>query len=100
MARQRLRIRPPGRASSGRASGVLVIPGAKDSFIPYRETDAFARRLEAWLEDLETGLLPFDPEAAWSLVDRFLRTDVQILGAVHLGLDAEVLPAETMLDEG
>ena len=50
-----------------------------DSFIPYRASDAFARELEGWLEDVGTALLPVDPEAAWSLVDRFVRTDARIL---------------------
>ena len=41
---------------------------------------ALARELDTWLEDLETGLLATDPVAAWSLVDRFLRTDGHVLG--------------------
>ena len=50
-------------------------------FIPYGESGAVARELEAWLDDVETQLLPADPDAAWKLVDRFIRADEQILGS-------------------
>jgi hypothetical protein len=50
------------------------------AFISYRESGDFARELEAWLDDVETQLLPADPQKAWKLVDRFIRTDEHVLG--------------------
>ncbi|MBM4335533.1 MAG: hypothetical protein FJ108_06415, partial [Deltaproteobacteria bacterium] len=50
------------------------------SFITYGESGAFARELQGWLDDVETQLLATDAEAAWKLVDRFIRADERILG--------------------
>lgn len=50
------------------------------SFISYSESGDFARELDAWLDDVETHLLPVDPEAGWKLIDRFIRADEHILG--------------------
>ena len=47
--------------------------------ISYLERGAFVAELNAWLDDLETHLLGADPATAWTLVDRFLRTDRRIL---------------------
>ena len=49
------------------------------SFIRYRESGGFARELYDWLDDAEATLLDADPQAAWRLFDRFLRTDERIL---------------------
>jgi hypothetical protein len=49
------------------------------SFISYRESGGFARELDAWLDDVEAGLLAADPQTAWKLVDRFIRADARIL---------------------
>ena len=50
------------------------------SFISYGESGDFARELGAWLDDIETHLLPVDPEVGWKLIDRFIRADERILG--------------------
>jgi len=49
------------------------------AFISYEESGEFARELEAWLDDVETGLLEADPGTACELVDRFVQSDAQIL---------------------
>ena len=49
------------------------------SFISYRESGAFAHELEAWLDDVETGLLEIDPAGAWKRIDAFIRADGDIL---------------------
>jgi hypothetical protein len=48
--------------------------------ISYGESGAVAGELHAWLDDLESQLLPADPAAAWKLVERFIRSDEQIIG--------------------
>ena len=49
------------------------------SFIAYRESSSFAHELEAWLDDLENGLLGTDPAGAWRLIDEFIRADGDML---------------------
>jgi hypothetical protein len=49
-------------------------------FISYAESGAVASELDAWLDDVEARLLPADPAAAWKLVERFIRSDEQIIG--------------------
>jgi hypothetical protein len=49
------------------------------AFIAYAESAAFARELDAWLDDVEAGLLASDPQSAWKLVDRFIRGDARII---------------------
>ncbi len=49
------------------------------SFISYGESGDFARGLEVWLDEVESSVIAADPQSAWKLLDRFLRTDEKIL---------------------
>ena len=51
-------------------------------FIDYRASFDFARGLEEFLDDIESGLLEHSPEHAFDLVDRFLATAESVLNRV------------------
>lgn len=49
------------------------------SFISYSDSADFAAELGDWLDDVERHVLPVEPEAAWKLIDRFIRADGRII---------------------
>lgn len=51
-------------------------------FIPYRESFAFSLKLDAWLADVEEGLMEEAPEVAVELLERFLQSDTSIFHRV------------------
>jgi Family of unknown function (DUF6880) len=51
-------------------------------FIDYRASFDFARELEEFLNDIESGLLEHSPEHAFDLVNRFLATAESVLNRV------------------
>ncbi len=50
--------------------------------VPYGESFAFASRLGAWVEEVETGLLDERPGVAAELLEGFIRLDTKIFGRV------------------
>jgi hypothetical protein len=44
-------------------------------FLAYRDAREFGREMEAWLEQLDSELLPRDPAAALELVESFIQSD-------------------------
>lgn len=51
-------------------------------FIDYRASFDFARELEEFLDDIESGLLERSPEHAFDIIDRFLATAESVLNRV------------------
>ena len=51
----------------------------RTGFISYRESSSYAAQICVVREEIETSLLPLDPEAAWRLIDKVVRNDGKIM---------------------
>jgi hypothetical protein len=72
---QRLRLAAQPRKLTAAFRATLSGWRRSTRFIDYRGSHAFAREIEAWLEQVDRELTPADPALALELVETLIRSD-------------------------